>query len=659
VKGKKLLHVCVLGHLSVVRGHTRVQLPPSKKTRALLAYLAVTARPHRRDRLCTMFWGVPDDPRAALRWSLSHLRPLIDDHDGRRIIADRESVGLDLSRATVDVLVLRNAARGGVESMSTKALREAAHALEGEFLEGLDLSDCDQFQIWCTAEREETRRLRMRVLATLVARLESEPDEALPYARTLSLLETADEAAHATLVRLLRVSGHWREAEEQFQRAQERLDELNVVRTGTLRLAAQVPLQTDAPDATSRDESLQRSHSALPRSDRPAIAVLPFLNMSGEPEQDYFSDGISEDIIAALSKVRWFLVIARNSSFTYKGKSVPMKQIAEELGIGYLVEGSVRKSGDHVRITAQLNDVSAGTQLWAERYDRGLADVFKVQDEITTAIVAAIEPQVYAAESFRAQHKPPESLDAWELLMRALSHYWRVTREDNVVAQGLLEKAIAIDPNYAQALAVLAVSHNFGAHMGWEDRATAFPVAERAALAAIRADGDDPWAHLAIGSVYGHQGRFADALAEYEATLRLNPNFSLALGYYGLTLSFIGRWQEGADAANRARRLSPRDPFSAICVGVAAYAEFVGRNYAKAMELAREGIRQRVDFVGGHRVLTAAAAMAGEMDVAKAALTELRRAQPNISLAWIANHTPVGEAERDHFLEAFRRAGLD
>jgi TolB-like protein/DNA-binding SARP family transcriptional activator/tetratricopeptide (TPR) repeat protein len=659
VKDKELLHVCVLGDLSVVRCHTRVQLPPSKKTRALLAYLAVTARPHRRDRLCTMFWGVPDDPRAALRWSLSHLRPLIDDHDGRRIIADRESVGLDLSCATVDVLVLRNAARGGVESMSTKALREAAQALEGEFLEGLDLPDCDQFQIWCTAEREETRRLRVRVLATLVARLESEPDEALPYARTLSQLEPADEAAQATLVRLLRASGRWREAEEQFQRAQQRLDELNVVRTGTLRLAAQAPLQTDAPDASARDDSLERSPSALPRSDRPAIAVLPFLNMSGEPEQDYFSDGISEDIIAALSKLRWFLVIARNSSFAYKGKSVPMKQIAEELGIGYLVEGSVRKSGDRVRITAQLNDVATGTQLWAERYDHGLADVFKVQDEITTAIVAAIEPQVYAAENFRAQRKSPESLDAWELLMRALSHYWRVTREDNILAQALLEKAIAIDPNYAQALAVLAVSHNFGAHMGWEDKATAFPVAERAAVAALRADGDDPWARLAIATVHGHQGRFGDALAEYEATLRLNPNFSLALGYYGLTLSYIGRWQEGADAAYRARRLSPRDPFSAICSGVAAYAEFVGRNYEEAMRLAREGIRQRIDFVSGYRILTAAAAMAGHMDVARAALEELRRAQPNISLAWYANHAPGGEAEREHYLEALRRAGLD
>ena len=397
-----------------------------------------------------------------------------------------------------------------------------------------------------------------------------------------------------------------------------------------------------------------------PLPDRPAIAVLPFTNMSGDPEQDYFSDGISEDIITALSKMRWFLVIARNSSFIYKGKAVHLKQVGAQLGVGYVLEGSVRKGGDRVRITAQLNDVSTGSHIWAERYDRDLADVFAVQDEITEAIVAAIEPQLYAAENFRAQRKPPNSLDAWDLVMRALSHYWRVTRQDNVVAQALLEKAISIDPNYGQALGLLASSYTFGAHMGWSEIAAVAPNAERAASAAIRANSEDLWAHYALGCVHLFARRFDDSLAEFELALRLNPNFSLAQGYYGLALSYCGRWQEADDAARRAIRLSPRDPFAAVYYGIAAYAQFVGRNYGEAIKLAREGLRHRGDFVGAHRVLTAAAGMAGQVELAQKALHELRRAQPNVSLSWIAANMPIRDnAERDHYLEALRKAGLD
>jgi len=430
-----------------------------------------------------------------------------------------------------------------------------------------------------------------------------------------------------------------------------------------LRFVAEVRMQAAGGEPAAGAPSLAFEdvlRPALPLPDKPAIAVLPFTNMTNDPQQDYFSDGISEDIITALSKLRWFFVIARNSSFIYKGKAVHMKQVGDELGVGYVVEGSVRRSGERVRITAQLNDVATGSHIWAERYDRDLADVFAVQDEITEAIVAAIEPQLYAAENFRARRKAPDSMDAWDLVMRAFSHYWRVTRQDNMVAQALLEKATAIDPHYGQALGVLAASHSFGAHMGWADMAVVGPVAERAAIAAMEADSEDPWAHFALGGVYLFARRFDDSLAEFELALRLNPNFSLAQGYYGLVLAYCGRWEEGDLAARRALRLSPRDPFSAIFCGIDSYAQFVGRRYDEAMRLAREGIRQRADFVGAHRVLTASAGMAGEREIASAALKELRRTQPNISLAWIASQMPIRlDAEREHYLEGFRRAGLE
>jgi TolB-like protein len=407
------------------------------------------------------------------------------------------------------------------------------------------------------------------------------------------------------------------------------------------------------------DQSDEPQPSPSPAPDRTAIAVLPFANLSGEPEQEYFSDGISEDIITALSKLRWFHVIARNSSFIYKGKPAHHRKIGEELGVSYVVEGSVRKEGDHVRITAQLVEVVTGSHLWAERYDRGLADVFAVQDEITQAVVAAIEPHLYAAEDFRARRKTPDNMAAWDLVMRALSHYWRVTRQDNLVAQALLEKAIAVDPGYGQALSLLAACHTFSAHMGWEEMSRAVPVAEQAALAAIRADSEDAWAHYALASVYLFNRRFDDCIAEFELSLRLNPNFSPARGIYGVALSYRGRWQEGDRAAREALRFSPRDPFAAIYCGVAAYCQYVGHNYEEAIRLAREALRHRSDFAGAHRVLTAAAGMSGQQDVARAAIVELRRAQPTISLAWIADSMPFEhDAEREHYLEGFRRAGL-
>jgi tetratricopeptide (TPR) repeat protein len=319
----------------------------------------------------------------------------------------------------------------------------------------------------------------------------------------------------------------------------------------------------------------------------------------------------------------------------------------------------VRKDGDHVRITAQLIDVVTGSHLWAERYDRNLADVFAVQDEITQAVVAAIEPQLYAAENFRSQRKTPDNMAAWDLVMRALQHYWRVTRQDNLVAQALLEKAIAVDPGYGQALSLLAACHTFAAHMGWAEMPSSIVVAERAALAAIRADSEDAWAHYALASVYLFSKRFDDCIAEFELALRLNPNFSPARGLYGVALSYRGRWEDGDRAAREALRFSPRDPFAAIYRGVAAYCQYVAGNYEEAIRLSREALRQRSDFAGAHRVLTAAAGMSGQKDVAQAAMIELRRAQPNISLSWIESSMPFEhDSDRERYLKGFQRAGV-
>jgi tetratricopeptide (TPR) repeat protein len=312
-----------------------------------------------------------------------------------------------------------------------------------------------------------------------------------------------------------------------------------------------------------------------------------------------------------------------------------------------------------VRISAQLNDVTTGSHLWAERYDRSIEDVFAVQDEITEAIVAAVEPHLYAAESFRAQHKAPGSLDAWDLVMRALSHFWRVTRQDNTVAQALLEKAIDIDPHYGKALGLLANSRIFGAHMGWAPMGSVIEKSTREALAAIEADSEDAWAHHALGYSYLFARRFDDAIAEFELSLRLNPNFAFSQAFYAVTLCYAGRYGEGDVAIRRALRLSPRDPLAATYYGLGAYIQFAAGRYDEAIRLARESLRQRADFVGAHRVLTAAAGMAGDHELSAIGLQGLRQAQPNISLAWIARELPMKlDEDREHYLDGLRRAGL-
>jgi tetratricopeptide (TPR) repeat protein len=243
--------------------------------------------------------------------------------------------------------------------------------------------------------------------------------------------------------------------------------------------------------------------------------------------------------------------------------------------------------------------------------------------------------------------------------MRALSHYWRVTRQDNTVAQALLEKAIDIDPHYGKALGLLANSRIFGAHMGWADMGSVLTQATREALAAVEADSEDAWAHHGLGYSYLFARRFDDAIAEFELALRLNPNFAFSQAFCAVAMCYAGRYEEGDIAIRRALRLSPRDPLAAIYFGLAAYIQFAGRRYDEAIRLARESMRQRSDFVGAHRVLTAAAGMAGDHELAAIALQGLAQAQPNISLAWVARELPMKLAEdREHYLEGLRRAGL-
>jgi adenylate cyclase len=398
---------------------------------------------------------------------------------------------------------------------------------------------------------------------------------------------------------------------------------------------------------------------ALP--DKPSIAVLPFDNMSGDPDQEYFADGIAEDIITGLARMRWFFVSARNSSFAYKGSAVDIKQVSRELGVRYVLEGSVRKSGNRARITVQLIDATSGNHLWAERYDRELSDIFAVQDEITESVVATIEPQLYVAESERASRKTPASLDAWDLAMRAMRHLWRMTGPDNARAQELLEAATERDPNYAPAYGPLGFSYIWHAWMGWgDDPIRLIPKAESAGRRAIALDDQDPWAHLVMACVYGYGRRHEDAVDELRKALDLNPNFSLAYAWLGVVMGYAGKFEESIEALDRAYRISPRDPFNAWLPALRSVVYFAVERYGEARDLAYETIKMRPDMVGAWRIVTITSAHLGDLDEARRALAETQRLQPTISLAWARRYGPWARPQDlDRYVEGFRLAGLE
>ena len=398
--------------------------------------------------------------------------------------------------------------------------------------------------------------------------------------------------------------------------------------------------------------------SSLPLPDKPSIAVLPFANMSGDPEQEYFADGMVEEIITALSKVRWFFVIARNSSFAYKGRAIDVKQVGRELGVSYVLEGSVRKGGNRVRVTAQLIEAATGNHVWAERYDRELADIFALQDEITEQVVATIEPELYAAEHVRIQRKTPESLDAWECVIRALSCVGQGTLVGNVEAEALCRRALSIKPDYGQAHSLLAwvlLRPPFGG----SDLRGFLQEALAEATAALRLDDRDAWAHLTHGIALWRMRRHGDAEQEFRRALDLNPNFALALAFLGCTRATRGAHEETINAAERALRLSPVDRLvSAYASFAMVFAHFSATRYADGVVWARKLVDKQPESLMANYLLVAATALHKNRAAAAEPLATLLRLRPDSTLSWVKGNTPLTGDVAERVVKGLRTAGV-
>jgi TolB-like protein/Flp pilus assembly protein TadD len=396
----------------------------------------------------------------------------------------------------------------------------------------------------------------------------------------------------------------------------------------------------------------------LARPDKPSIAVLAFNNLSSDPEQEYFSDGIAEDITTALSRYRSLFVIARNSSFTFKGRAVDVTAVAYELNVRYVVEGSVRRIGDAVRISAQLIDTETASHVWADRYDCKISDLFAVQDEITNAVVLAIEPAIGQAEIRRAIRQPPGSLAAWETYQRGLWHVWKGTAADNAEARRLFQRAAAMDPGFASPLVAAALTHIWDALFYGMSLWDIGPIAVAEARKAVAIDPDDPEAQAALGLAYTTTSAMESALECADRAVTLNRNCAAAHYLRGAVLTFTERCAEGREEALTSLRLNPRDRLSPQAASVVVASHFLERDYAAAVTVARRYIVAFPTHRGPRRVLVAALGQLGRQDEARTALRELLANPTGLPEMYLHYRPPfVRPEDHQHFLDGLRKAG--
>lgn len=415
-----------------------------------------------------------------------------------------------------------------------------------------------------------------------------------------------------------------------------------------------------SPTQTLSNAPVSDTQLALP--DKPSIAVLPFDNLTGDPEQEYFADGMTEDIITGLSRFRSLFVIARNSTFSYKGKSPDVRAVARDLGVRYVLEGSVRRGGDRIRITGQLIEAETGNHLWAERYDRKLEDIFDVQDEVTASIVVAIAPEIDEAERTLAQRKPPGSLDIWSRFQIGLAASYISTKEALKSAIEQFDEINTLDPTFAPAFAYGVLARfRILVHYDWNNKELVDQAREKARRA-IALDPKNPDCLMAESRVYTHLHQYEVAISKAEEAISLNPNSAMAHFFLGLVLGRTGRYEEAIAQLDRSIRLSPRDAFAGGFFGFKAVMLFHVGRYEEAVDWARRANSSTSPRPGVYLYFTASLIKLDRKEEAVAGLAEFMRLSPNITLSEWRERTslqfPRAGKATEVLIEALREAGM-
>ena len=651
----------LLGRFELTGRDGPVELP-SKKLAGLLAYLACTApQPQPREKLAALLWGSHFDTQARqnLRQALFRLRRVL----GQDVLhSDEEEVSLAPGAIDCDAARLEALIREG----SRDSLAAAANLYKGPPLADLTVTEA----AWAEWAAGEQRRLEGLALDAMIKLGELEGksgmhDLALAAASRAIAINTLREDAHRVAIRALAAAGRRADALKHYEDLAKHLkSELDVEPDGlTTALALELRKSPSTAAALAERGALSGEVVDLPLlPDRPSIAVLPFANMSGDPEQEYFADGMVDDLLMALSRVRWLFVIARQSSFIYKVRVADVQQIGRELGVRYVVEGSVRKSGTRVRIVAQLIETETGAHIWADRYERDLSDVFALQDEITARIVSAIEPRVRTVEIKRALAKPTDNLTAYNSYLRALPYYYSQTREAVTHAESLLRRAIDLDRGYAEALGTLADCIASRISTGWHEgnRRRAIDEACEAARRALAVGPDNSTCLAAAAFAYGVLARrFEEACELAERAIEVHPNSTFVRNRAGAVYSVSGESDKAIAQFEVAQRMNPLDNKTAtVTFTVATSAHFFARRFEESIRWGRRTMAITPDANIARWITTAALGHLGRLDEARAELDKILALHPRATLARARDASFRHEWMYELYLGGLRKAGL-
>jgi TolB-like protein len=584
-------HLRLLGDFALIGGDGRAITVTNRRARALLAFLALEPEhAAQRERAASLLWSDSGDSqaRASLRQCLLELRGVSAAHGLALVDVTRERVALDVANVGSDVADLQLALGRGDVSAAAEILAAAG---SGRVLEDVEIGGL--FGEWLDQMRARLDQTLAKQVLALIGHLEAAQDWAGVdrLAEAWLRRDPLDEPVVAAAMRADAARGSPGAAHRRYQILVSGLARELGVKPGAAAREALADLQADAGP---RPPPLLRREAVTPPA-RPSVAVLPFRNISGNPDQEYLADAITEDITAALSRWRWFFVVASSSTFTYKGRNVEAKRVGAELGVRYVLEGSVRRAGDRVRIAAQLVDASNEWAVWADRFDADLAGALALQDELVEKVVVAIEPAMLQTEGARATPKALADATALDCFYRGMWQLNKVSVEGYHAAVSLFREAVARDPELSLGHIGLSRILYGGAVYGWTDRPLDdMREALAAAQRAVGLDGGDAWAHYASAGAALYLGQHLVALSAAKTAVRLNPSFAVAQIRLGQVLVYAGRPEEAIAPLQQGMRLSPYDPQIGVNLEVLATAYYQARDYAKAADTAREAVE------GGH-----------------------------------------------------------